>query len=229
MCCDWRRRWPGWAWSVPTRQWRSTGRRPPRNSPTSTFSIGSSAVSRPRCSPAWRGGPDLVAGDCPVLGLEYHGEADPHVVPAGCYPDPLCLPDAGFLRLDWDEWRGYRDRQAPFRFAFAPDELHKANVSGSTHDIELPQTVADPVLHAVAGRPGVTHGRVPSRLNHLGRMPGVGVRSARSGRTRGPTCRAGLLTPTDQAVLRTRTAQIACCRPRPRGLRTRASLVSVAA
>ncbi len=101
-------------------------------------------------------GPTWFAGDCPVLGLEYHGEADPHVVPAGCYPDPLCLPDAGFLRLDWDEWRGYRDRQAPFRFAYAPDELHKANVSGSTHDIELPQTVADPVLHGVAGRPGVT-------------------------------------------------------------------------
>ena len=36
------------------------------------------------------------------------------------------------------------------------DELHKARVSGSTHDIILPDLTADPVIHGVDGREDIT-------------------------------------------------------------------------
>lgn len=38
-------------------------------------------------------------------------------------------------------------------FDFAPDELHKANNSGSTHDIDLSEPVADPFIHGVGVGP----------------------------------------------------------------------------
>jgi hypothetical protein len=42
------------------------------------------------------------------------------------------------------------------RFAFAPDELHKAGISGGTHGIMLPASTADPPLLGVEHREGVT-------------------------------------------------------------------------
>lgn len=41
-------------------------------------------------------------------------------------------------------------------FDLAPDELHKADISGGTHDVLLPDASADPVLLGARGRPGVT-------------------------------------------------------------------------
>jgi hypothetical protein len=96
------------------------------------------------------------AGDCPVLGLAYDGEADPQVLPEDILPDPLCLPNAEELRDQWDDWWDDPEREEPFEFMFAPDEQHKANFSGGAHLIELPQAVADPVLHDVPAWPGVT-------------------------------------------------------------------------
>ena len=60
-----------------------------------------------------------------------------------------------FLRSDWDE-RDELEPGEPFYFGFAPDECHKANYSGAEQFIELPQAVADPVLHGVSGRRDVT-------------------------------------------------------------------------
>lgn len=99
------------------------------------------------------------AGDCPALD-EYYTSADQYGA-AGVLPDPLVLPDTEYLRYSWDD---YRDQvqddpelaEAGFVFDFAPDELHKANISGSTHNIALAQTVADPVIHGVGGRPEIT-------------------------------------------------------------------------
>ena len=54
---------------------------------------------------------------------------------------------------DTDQWV---EPKRPWRFAFAPDELHKANISGSTHDIELPDDTPDPVIRGVEYRPGIT-------------------------------------------------------------------------
>jgi hypothetical protein len=96
------------------------------------------------------------AGDCRILGLAYHGEPDPRVLPEDILPDPLCVLGAEFLRYDWDETRDDLDPEDSFAFGFAPDECHKANYSGAEQLIELPQAVADPVLHGVDGRPGVT-------------------------------------------------------------------------
>lgn len=98
-------------------------------------------------------------------------------------PDPLCLPGADHLRYwvetdlrapDEDDTPGVggtgnqlldalpagRHGEVPrdslHRFDLAPDELHKANISGGTHEIVLPDASADPVLIGVRGRPGVT-------------------------------------------------------------------------
>jgi hypothetical protein len=99
------------------------------------------------------------AGDCPGVGL-YHESWD-QFADSRLLPDPLVLPDVSYLRYSWENYAEQveEDRtraEEVFWFDFAPDELHKANVSGSTHDIELPATVADPVLEGVRGRPGVT-------------------------------------------------------------------------
>jgi hypothetical protein len=99
------------------------------------------------------------AGDCPTVGLYY--ESWDQYADSRLLPDPLVLPDVSHLRYSWE---GYSEEveedrtkaDEVFWFDFAPDELHKANVSGATHDVELPQSVADPVLEGVRGRPGVT-------------------------------------------------------------------------
>ncbi|AUY49072.1 hypothetical protein C2142_09090 [Streptomyces sp. CB01881] len=101
----------------------------------------------------------VFAGDCPAVDLTWT-EGDQYDV-AGLYPDPLVLPDVEHLRHCWDGHREpLRDRPesegAGFLFEFAPDELHKANISGSTHDILLAEATADPVVRGVDGRPGIT-------------------------------------------------------------------------
>ncbi|MCW2859555.1 MAG: hypothetical protein JWP48_1263 [Actinoallomurus sp.] len=101
----------------------------------------------------------LFAGDCPALNLRWTAGDQFHV--AGLYPDPLVLPDVKTMRHMWNEHR-YRVQEDPelaeegFHYEFAPDHLHKANVSGATHDIFLPSEIADPVLHGVQGREDIT-------------------------------------------------------------------------
>ncbi|OLR91609.1 hypothetical protein [Actinokineospora bangkokensis] len=86
------------------------------------------------------------AGDCELLFLTYHQEPTPTTLPPGPdYPDPLCLGNAYHLAYELDE--GPADR-----FALAPDELHKANLSGGTHDVPLGEVTADADLLGVAGR-----------------------------------------------------------------------------
>jgi hypothetical protein len=115
------------------------------------------------------------AGDCPTVGLYY--ESWDQYADSRLLPDPLVLPDASYLRYSWE---GYAEEVEEdqsragevFWFDFAPDELHKANVSGASHHVELPGTVADPVLEGVRGRPGVT---LVEYLRHSvawGAMPG---------------------------------------------------------
>lgn len=110
------------------------------------------------------GSVDLV-GDCEPLGLWYTDHERGKQFPV--LPDPLSTPPIVILKADWE---GYNDDYGPdsgyeededgprpaFEFSFAPDEIHKANYSGGTHDIELPSRVADPVLHGVADRPEIT-------------------------------------------------------------------------
>jgi hypothetical protein len=72
--------------------------------------------------------------------------------------DPLVLPPAAWLATelagwDSDEWV---EAKRPWRFGFAPDDLHKAGISGGTHDIVLPAATADPLLLGVEYRDGVT-------------------------------------------------------------------------
>jgi hypothetical protein len=97
-----------------------------------------------------------MMGDCPALGLRYHAPPapDPEMPPGPDFPDPLVLPSAAFLRADWREVQ--EDDESTTRVAFAPDELHKAAYSGGSHDVDLRNGHADPVLHHVAGRPGIT-------------------------------------------------------------------------
>jgi hypothetical protein len=91
-------------------------------------------------------------GDCPQLGLAYHQRRGVSGMPPGPdFPDPLVVPSTEFLSYRWDD----REDDEGFIFPFAPDELQKANISGGTHDLELPDA-ADPVLVGVVGRPGIT-------------------------------------------------------------------------
>jgi hypothetical protein len=97
-----------------------------------------------------------LTGDCPAVGLRYHqppGPA-PGMPPGPAFPDPLVLLGAGALLA---EWRDEQESGEPTGLVlFAPDELHKAGFSGGSHDLALPDGHADPVLHNVAGRPGIT-------------------------------------------------------------------------
>ncbi|MGW5689182.1 hypothetical protein [Nonomuraea sp. NPDC003754] len=90
----------------------------------------------------------------------------------GFYPDPLYLPSGRELWSEWKSWGGdleegcacsdpeEEDRCAfhseGFPFAFAPDEVHKANQSGAEQDIRLPSRSADPELIGAIHREGVT-------------------------------------------------------------------------
>ncbi|GHC75042.1 hypothetical protein GCM10007079_09820 [Nocardiopsis terrae] len=121
-----------------------------------------------------------LTGDWPEIGLHYHSvptwTEETDFSPVTGSPDPLCLPGIDHLRF-WveeclrapDEDEGVpgaedtrntiartRPVSAVTSFDLAPDELHKANVSGGTHDVLLPDASADPVLIGVRGRPGVT-------------------------------------------------------------------------
>lgn len=98
-------------------------------------------------------------GDCPALGVYYHekGPAIARGMPPGPgYPDPLVVPPVSYLAYQWDENREEYADGEDFGFDFAPDELHKANISGSTHVIYVPDRCVDPVIYRVAGRSGVT-------------------------------------------------------------------------
>ncbi len=100
-----------------------------------------------------------LLGDCSAVDLSYHRDVALDGMPPGYgYPDPLCLPNVQEIADEWIE-RSYHDpdwRPDCFWYPFAPDELHKANISGQTHDLLLPDLVADPALRGVAGRPGIT-------------------------------------------------------------------------
>jgi hypothetical protein len=98
-------------------------------------------------------------GDWAEINLRYEGPVE-SLQAELADPDPLCLPPAHILDDEWEAYAYDLDPENPeppqFRFPFAPDEDHKANFSGGTHDIRLPDTCADPELLGVYGRPGVT-------------------------------------------------------------------------
>jgi len=72
--------------------------------------------------------------------------------------DPLVLPSAAWLAAELTEWDSneWVEPKRPWRFGFAPDEFHKAGISGGTHDMVLPAGAADPPLLGVEYREGVT-------------------------------------------------------------------------
>jgi hypothetical protein len=76
------------------------------------------------------------------------------------YPDPLALPPGRHLPSMWEKWASDKGDIAStpreFCLLFAPDEIHKANVSGGQHDILLPNRSADPEPLYVPGRKGIT-------------------------------------------------------------------------
>lgn len=102
-------------------------------------------------------------GDCEPLALWGRDMERGRTIPV--LPDPLTTPPVSMLAAFWE---GYNDdygdhydedlygERPPFSFSFAPDEIAKANYSGGHHTIELPSTVADPVLVGVSDRPGIT-------------------------------------------------------------------------
>ncbi|GAA3009628.1 hypothetical protein GCM10010483_63250 [Actinokineospora diospyrosa] len=93
------------------------------------------------------------AGDSEALLLSYHLEPVPRGEPPGPeYPDPLCLPGIYNLAAEWDE----HGTEPDFSFPLAPDERRKANVPGGTQDLDLPSSLADPVVRGIAGREGIT-------------------------------------------------------------------------
>ena len=122
-----------------------------------------------------------LLGDCPPLALYYHGGPSSRVasIPPGAdFPDPLCLPGVDSLELELDERLQNSAELLAEPFAFAPDELHKANISGATHDVWLPDAHADPVLVGVAGRPGITLVEYLRTSVRWGGLPGYSFASA---------------------------------------------------
>jgi hypothetical protein len=114
-------------------------------------------------------------GDCAALDLCYSSGDQYSVTPV--LPDPLVLPDVDYLRFCWEEYsENIQDDpslvEEGFVFDFAPDELHKANFSGSTHDILLSVPVADPIVHGVGGRPEITLVEYLRASISWGGMPG---------------------------------------------------------
>jgi hypothetical protein len=99
-----------------------------------------------------------LAGNVPALGLTFAGTVPPSMPPGSDFPDPLCIAGVEYLEWSLEEWQSEPtdERAAVLDFEFAPDELHKAGISGATHDIRLPSLAADPILTGVYGRPGIT-------------------------------------------------------------------------
>ncbi|MER5782072.1 hypothetical protein ABT104_10170 [Streptomyces mobaraensis] len=101
-------------------------------------------------------------GDCPALGLHYHEGPLPRTGPPGAgYPDPLDVAGVEHLRYEWvayteEDEEADEAEDAEFLFSLAPDEYHKANISGGTHDVVLPDPRADPEVYGVIGRKGIT-------------------------------------------------------------------------
>ncbi|WP_344980637.1 hypothetical protein [Streptosporangium fragile] len=116
------------------------------------------------------GGVDLCGDGGAVLPhVSYHFDPGED---ADLYPDPLVLMPGRHL---WSVWRsrleglvdegacpdpaqeaGSGSRSAVIDFVLAPDEIHKANVSGGEQRIRLPDRSADPELWSVPRRKGVT-------------------------------------------------------------------------
>lgn len=98
-------------------------------------------------------------GDCEPLNLWYTDHERGQQCPV--LPDPLTTPPVYLLAIYWE---GYRDdhgdepvaERPRFAFDFAPDDVHKANYSGSTQTVELPSLVADPPLSGISGRLDIT-------------------------------------------------------------------------
>lgn len=101
-----------------------------------------------------------LMGDLPRLRLSYTAGKRPRTMPPGPpYADPLVIPDIDYLEYETREHldEAALDASAPLLpFGFAPDELHKANISGGEHTISFSTHLPDPVLTGVAGRPGIT-------------------------------------------------------------------------
>ncbi len=100
-----------------------------------------------------------LLGDCADISLHYHRGPSSRVrgmPPGRNFPDPLCLPDILQFESEWEERRMDSRLASDEPFQFAPDELHKANISGGAHEVRLPDSHADPVLLGVAGRPGIS-------------------------------------------------------------------------
>lgn len=122
-----------------------------------------------------------LLGDCPPLALHYHGGPPSRAAsmpPGAAYPDPLCLPAVDSMELELDERLQNSEELLAEPFTFAPDELHKANISGATHDVWLPDAHADPVLVGVAGRSGITLVEYLRISVRWGGLPGYSFASA---------------------------------------------------
>lgn len=105
------------------------------------------------------GGVSLM-GDLPRLGLSYDAGKRPRTMPPGPpFADPLVISDVDYLEFEVREHleEVALDASAPLLpFGFAPDELHKANISGGEHTISFSSHLPDPVITGIAGRLGIT-------------------------------------------------------------------------
>jgi hypothetical protein len=105
------------------------------------------------------GGVSLM-GDLPRLGLSYDAGRRLRTMPPGPpFVDPLVISGVDDLEVEVSEHREEvaLDASAPLLpFGFAPDELHKAKISGGEHTISFSSHLPDPVITGIAGRPGIT-------------------------------------------------------------------------
>jgi hypothetical protein len=85
-------------------------------------------------------------------------------------PDPLCLP--GIDSLEWEiaELASDSGELCEWDFSFAPDDLHKANIRGGTHDIRFPDGCASSwtlrARHVMSTAGWGTNGSPPDRSRH---------------------------------------------------------------
>lgn len=102
-----------------------------------------------------------LTGDSKALGLFYN-EYRPvsSSPPSADYPDPLCLPGIEVIEFESEaaiEMAQLDESGPPYELVIAPDEYHKANISGGAQVLSVDAAFPDPVIEGIHGRRGITY------------------------------------------------------------------------
>ena len=117
-----------------------------------------------------------LSGDSDELGLKYNeNRAVPGSPPSSEYPDPLWLPGIEVIEVEAEMALEVAEAEGivgPFEILIAPDEYHKAAISGGAQAVILDATTPDPVIDGIHGREGITYLQYLRTSVSWGGLPG---------------------------------------------------------